>query len=191
MLAGDGLVLRPWAESDAPAVRKAFADPDIQRWHLRRLDDLAEARQWTAAWSQRWEAGTDASWAITIAGGAPPAVPGSAALSAGASAVGQVGLRTIYLGEGSAEVSYWAIPAARGQRVAARAVAIMCAWVFGELGLHRLTLMHSTANPRSCAAALRAGFVAEGTLREHLHHSDGWHDMHLHGRLASDLDPPS
>lgn len=182
-LGGDGVLLRPWSEEDAPAIRAAFEVPDIQHWHLRRIEDLTEAREWVAAWSQRWSAGTDASWAITLTG-----VP---VHSTGEEpprdvAVGYIALRTVYLAEGSAEVSYWVVPQARGQRLASRAAEVLARWAFTDLGLHRLSLMHSVANPRSCATSLRAGFPAEGVLREHMRHADGWHDMHLHGRLASD-----
>jgi RimJ/RimL family protein N-acetyltransferase len=34
--------------------------------------------------------------------------------------------------------------------------------------------------------AAKAGFDLEGTLRSAMRHPDGWHDMHLHARLAGD-----
>lgn len=37
--AGD-LLLRPWAAADAAALRAAFADPEIQRWHARTIESL-------------------------------------------------------------------------------------------------------------------------------------------------------
>ena len=59
-------------------------------------------------------------------------------------------------------------------------------WAVDELGLHRLFLLHSTANPASCRVAARAGFALEGTLRSAMRHPDGWHDMHLHGLVPGD-----
>lgn len=35
-------MLRPWQLSDAEAVVRAFADPEIQRWHVRRFDSVKE-----------------------------------------------------------------------------------------------------------------------------------------------------
>ncbi|MFD0785991.1 GNAT family N-acetyltransferase, partial [Micromonospora azadirachtae] len=32
-LTAPGLVLRPWHETDAPAVQAALSDPDIARWN--------------------------------------------------------------------------------------------------------------------------------------------------------------
>ena len=52
------------------------------------------------------------------------------------------------------------------------------------LGLHRLELRHSVGNVSSCRVATKTGFALEGTLRRQLMHADGWHDMHLHARLA-------
>ncbi|WP_405432743.1 GNAT family N-acetyltransferase [Micromonospora sp. NBC_00617] len=163
-----GLTLRPWRDEDAPLVRAAFECPAIQRWHVRRLDDDAEARAWTAQWAGRWRDETDASWAIVDADDRP---------------LGQVGLRRVLLAEASADVSYWVLPAARGTGLATDALLALTRWSFG-VGLHRLALEHSTANAASCRVATRAGFAVEGVARESVRHADGWHDMHLHARLA-------
>ncbi|MEV7328152.1 GNAT family N-acetyltransferase [Micromonospora sp. NPDC093244] len=164
-----GLALRPWRTDDAPAVRAAFDCRAIQRWHVRRLDSDDEARAWTAQWAARWHAETDASWAI---------------VDADDRAVGQVGLRGVLLTEATADVSYWVVPAARGRGIATRALETLTRWCFTRVGLHRLALEHSTANAPSCRVAARAGFPVEGVRRESVRHADGWHDMHLHARLA-------
>lgn len=59
-------------------------------------------------------------------------------------------------------------------------------WAFEDLGLHRLRITHSVANPASCAVAEKAGFRLDGTMRGALLHADGWHDEHLHARLRTD-----
>jgi RimJ/RimL family protein N-acetyltransferase len=100
--------------------------------------------------------------------------------------VGQVSLRRLVLHEGLAEVSYWVLSAARGRRVAPRALSAVTAWSFAALGLHRVELYHSTSNAASCRVAQRAGFAAEGTKRGEVRHADGWHDMHIHARLDTD-----
>jgi RimJ/RimL family protein N-acetyltransferase len=100
--------------------------------------------------------------------------------------VGQISLRRIDLSDAAGEVSYWVLPAARGRRVAPRALAALAGWSFEQLGLHRVELCHSTRNSASCRVATRAGFVAEGTKRGEFRHADGWHDMHYHARLADD-----
>jgi RimJ/RimL family protein N-acetyltransferase len=166
----DRLVLRPWRSSDAEMVRKAFDCPEIQRWHVRRMDSHDEAVAWTAGWETRWDNETDASWAITDSD----------------RPIGQVGLRTISLFEGSAELSYWVLPEARGSGVAGRAAHAVTQWTFDVLGLHRVVLQHSTANLASCRVAAKLGFRDEGTMRDALLHADGWHDAHTHARLRTD-----
>ncbi|GAA3257037.1 hypothetical protein GCM10010532_107340 [Dactylosporangium siamense] len=102
-------------------------------------------------------------------------------------AIGQASLRTLALFAAQAQVSYWVVPAARGAHVAARATRALTDWAFRTVRLHRVFLLHSTANPASCRVALDCGFPAEGTLRGHMLHADGWHDMHVHARLSTDL----
>ncbi|WFE99306.1 GNAT family N-acetyltransferase [Micromonospora sp. WMMD964] len=166
-----GLALRPWRVEDATAVQAAFDCPNIQRWHVLRLDDDDEARAWTSQWADRWRAETAASWAIVGDDDEP---------------VGQVGLRGVLLTEASAHVSYWLVPAARGRGIATDALHTMTRWSFTRAGLHRLVLEHSTANAASCRVATRAGFAEEGVARGSVRHADGWHDMHVHARLRTD-----
>ncbi|HEX5289615.1 MAG TPA: GNAT family N-acetyltransferase [Streptosporangiaceae bacterium] len=166
--AGD-LVLRPWAEGDAAALVAAFADPEIQRWHARTVESLAEASEMIARYQRAWRNETGAHWAIT-----------------GPEVIGRVALRTVDLEEGCAEIAYWVTPAARGRGAAPRSAIALSGWVLGELGLHRLDLEHSVANAASCRVAQKAGFAYEGTRRSAVLHGDGWHDMHLHARIRGD-----
>ncbi|MBV1854635.1 GNAT family N-acetyltransferase [Catellatospora tritici] len=171
MLAGDGLMLRPWHDGDAATVRAAFDCPSIQRWHVRRMDADDEALAWIEECHRRWRQESGARWAVTD----------------GRRVLGQAGLRGMSLAEAYAEVSYWTLPDARGTGVAVRALAALTDWSFHTLGLHRLTLLHSTANSGSCRVATKSGFAVEGLLRGALLHADGWHDSHLHARLRTDV----
>lgn len=98
--------------------------------------------------------------------------------------LGRVGLRTLDLHEACGEVGYWVMPEARGRGVAAAAVDLLARWLLDELGMHRLELRHPTVNAASCRVAERARFAVEGTARSAVRHPDGWHDMHVHARLA-------
>ncbi|KUN77093.1 GNAT family N-acetyltransferase [Streptomyces griseoruber] len=169
---GDGLVLRPWRTEDAPAVHAAFQDPVLNRWHIRTADSVEEVVGWIEAWQKGWESERDAQWAVADAD-----TDG---------VVGRVALRGIQLEEGVAEVAYWTTRAARGRGVAVRATTALTRWAVDEIGLHRLELMHSTANEASCRVAIKAGFALEGTKRSAAIHQDGWHDMHLHARVRGD-----
>ena len=168
---GHGVTMRPWTTSDAPAVMEAFADPAIRYWHMRSIESVEEASDWIDAWRERWQAESNASWALVGDDGRVR---------------GQIALRGVNLGMGASEVSYWVVPVARGRGIASAALTRLATWSFDELGLRRLWLMHAVDNAPSCKVAVRAAFEPEGTLREALRHTDGWHDMHVHGRLASD-----
>lgn len=166
-----GPELRPWRPEDADALLTAGQDPAIRRWNLFTVADRAEARQRIARMHERWRAETGAVWSIARPGGAP---------------LGLIGLNDVDLAGGGAEIVYWLLPEARGAGLAVSATRRLTQWALHDLGLHRLRLCHSTANPASCRVAERAGFAFEGTMRGALRHADGWHDQHLHARLASD-----
>lgn len=172
---GDGVVLRPWRVDDAGMAMAAFEVPDIQRWHVRRLETIAEARAWIEAMHSGWRTETSATWAIDSPGGGAP--------------VGRMALTRLDLVGGWAEVAYWLLPGARGRGLVTSSLDALARWAIDDLGLHRLELEHSVANPASCGVAERAGFELEGTLRQRVLHADGWHDMHIHSRLAPSTEP--
>jgi RimJ/RimL family protein N-acetyltransferase len=163
------LLLRPWRDADAPVLANAYGDPAIRRWHARSMTE-DEARDWIRQRAERWSAETGADWAVT----------------AGGTLVGRVGLRTVDLAEGRAEMAYWTLPAARGHGLAGRALGCLTRWCTDELGLHRLELLHAIENTASCRVAEKSGYRYEGTLRQSVPHADGFHDMHLHAHLATD-----
>lgn len=167
----DELVLRPFrtdGPADIDAVVRAFAAADIQYFHFRRLD-AEEAVEWIAAATFAWHAETGATWAITSRDG---------------TVLGRVSVY-LRLADGAGEVSYWVLPAGRGRGVATRACRTATEWAHG-LGLHRVELQHAAVNVASEAVARAAGFQREGVQRGAGLLVDGWHDMVLHSRLATD-----
>ena len=95
-----------------------------------------------------------------------------------------MGLRTPDLDAGEGEVSYWVSPSARGASAATLATDRLSRYLLDDLGVHRLTLGHSTRNVASCRVATKARYQLEGTMRSALRHRDGWHDMHWHARIG-------
>jgi RimJ/RimL family protein N-acetyltransferase len=175
-LRGDGLVLRPWRASDAPALIRALADPGIRHWHMLSLAE-SQLPAWIRERQRRWLDRAGVDWAI-------------AAAQDDDLLLGRIAIHRLVLGQGLGEVAYWVVPESRGRRIAPRARAALCEWAF-DRGVHRLELAHSVDNPASCRVAQRAGFALEGVKRSELRHADGWHDMHLHARLAGDPPPPA
>jgi RimJ/RimL family protein N-acetyltransferase len=167
------VVLRPWGLVDAGAVMQAFGDPDIQRWHVRRAESVDEAAEWIIAWQRGWAEESQLNWAL--------------ADRRTGTLLGRASLKGVDLRDGSAGLAYWMVPAARGQGLCTQAMLTLCRWAFDVAGFHRIGLAHSTGNQASCRVAIKAGFHAEGTRRRSALHADGWHDMHVHALLASDV----
>lgn len=168
--AAGGLVLRPWAPSDAPVFLAAYRDPAIQHWHTRQPASEDEVREWFEHYRQAWAQESGAHWAVT----------------GGGAVLGRIAMGGLNLDDGEAGCAYWVLPAARGAGVAPSALRALSAWALGEAGFHRLHLDHSTRNNASCRVAVKSGFRLEGTKRSAAIHSDGRHDMHLHARIRGD-----
>ncbi len=167
--APDGLRLRPFVDDDAPGVRRAFDDPDIQRWHGFRIDDADEAVRWIRRTHESWADQTSAGWAVVDES---DVLLGRCALHLAAR-------------RGTGEIAYWVLPDARRTGVAVRAARVVTEWGHRH-GIHRILLQHSTHNVASCAVARGAGYVVEGVARRAELHVDGLHDMHQHAHVVSD-----
>jgi RimJ/RimL family protein N-acetyltransferase len=146
----------------------AYQDESIQRWHVMRADSLGEAREWIAGWQGGWAAETGASWAVVD--------------TDSDTLLGRAGLKHLKFSDGTADVTYWTVPAARGKGVAPRVVNAMASWGF-EAGFYRLDLEHAVGNAASCRVAEKTGFAAEGVRRSAWLLADGRCDVHTHARL--------
>ena len=158
-------MLRPWSDDDVAAVVAAYQEPEIQRWHAHSMTP-AEAQQWIDDAGSAWSAEQGASWAVVVDG----------------ALAGRMTLK-FYLGDACAGAGYWTRRAVRGRGIAPQALVMAVQWAF-EAGMHRVQLEHSTRNPASCRVASKAGFAGEGIRRSAALHADGWHDMHVHGRIS-------
>lgn len=168
-LAMGSMVLRPWVEADVPALVAAYQEPEIQFWHLRSMT-TEEAAATVATAASAWSNESGAHWAVEDRGVL-------------------TGRMTLKIHFGCADASYWILPAARGRGAAPRALTMAVDWAF-RAGLQRVELQHSTRNQASCRVAAKAGFADEGTRRSAVLHPDGWHDMHVHGRIRDQSSRP-
>ncbi|MFG2051238.1 GNAT family N-acetyltransferase [Micromonospora sp. NPDC048935] len=148
----DGVLLRPWRDSDADAVHNACQDPDIQRWTTVPRPYLPEHALGfvTEMSGTAWAQGTGAPFAVCD--------PATGEL------LGSCGLISIDR-DGTGEVGYWAAPWARGRGVMVRATRAVARWSFDTLGLRRLIWQAEVGNHASRLVALRAGFRIDGRLR--------------------------
>lgn len=175
------VVLRPFVWSDEDAVAEALRDADILRWTagtaVIRTPADQRARRWLEMRIGGWERG-NAVFAVADAGTDQ--------------VLATVSVREVNRVPDQAVVAYWVSPAARGRRLAARALDAAAHWAFAPdgLGLHRLSLDHALINESSCRVATQAGFQLEGVMRDYFVEATGErHDSHLHARLATDAAP--
>ncbi|MCB9592629.1 MAG: GNAT family N-acetyltransferase [Sandaracinaceae bacterium] len=63
-----------------------------------------------------------------------------------------------------------------GQGMMREAIEAGIAWVFAELGLHRVEANHRPENVRSGQLLRRLGFVPQGYARDYLHIDGAWRD---------------
>lgn len=140
-LTGEGLVLRDWMEGDLAAMPELFDHPDIAYWTpiVSPFDEEAARARLDRARELRAE-GTTILLAITLDGDAP---------------LGEVMLRRAPEGT---EIGYAIGPAYRGRGLAARAVKVMAAHAFEQLGVEQVILELEADNAASVAVAVRTGF---------------------------------
>jgi RimJ/RimL family protein N-acetyltransferase len=146
------VVLQPWAERDVDALLAGRNDPEVVRWTGSPVPYTREhaeryIREETPAW---WAEGSAATWAIHDA--TTGEVLGACALH--------------HLHDGEGEIAYYAMPAGRGRGVITEAVAAVCRWGFGALGLERIAWAAGVGNWPSRAVAQKCGFTFEGTSRK-------------------------
>jgi RimJ/RimL family protein N-acetyltransferase len=153
------LLLRPSRESDAPAIRAVYSEPDIRQWMLwdDEVPDEAEALANIERAARSWAEGT---WAVfRIVEAVSDEVVGGVSL----------GLRE----HETAEISYFLRASARGRGLATRAVGLVTRWAFDELALERIELRVHPENHASRRVAERAGFTREGVERASRSRPDG------------------
>ena len=140
-LTGEGLILRDWTEADLAAMPGLFDDPGIAHWTpiVSPFDEAAALARLDRAQQLRAQ-GAAILLAITVDGRTP---------------LGEVMLRRAPEGT---EIGYAVGPAHRGQALAARAVRVMAAYAFEQLGADTVILELEAENAASVAVAAKAGF---------------------------------
>ncbi|HEY2074347.1 MAG TPA: GNAT family N-acetyltransferase [Gaiellaceae bacterium] len=152
-LRSDGFIaLRPWSRDDAGEIVACLdGDPEIARW----LDQIPQP--YTVADALAFIGGIgETAFAVVD--------DGSGRL------LGGIGLRW---NEDVVEIGYWVRADARGHGVTTRALVLAAAIAF-EQGAARVQLRADVENTPSRRVAEKAGFTAEGVLR----------DVHWNARLG-------
>ncbi|SHG48783.1 GNAT family N-acetyltransferase [Streptoalloteichus hindustanus] len=161
------------AFDDRRSLVAAFAD-DAHRRYVPgpRVDGLESAGEYVALRTAEWAEDTGCSWAVadTVSG----------------EMLGEVGLRSLDLTAGTAELSCWTRPEHRRRGVMATAVRAALGFGFAGLGLHHVTFRHTADNEPARRLAEKCGFTVDGRLREAALVDGDRQDVLLWSRLASD-----
>ncbi|MBR4236018.1 MAG: GNAT family N-acetyltransferase [Clostridia bacterium] len=86
---------------------------------------------------------------------------------------------------GTAEAAIVLLPDKRGRGTAAQALRLLVKKAFGELGYRRLYLKCASENASAVRLYERAGFVREGTLRQHIFADSKLMDVYIYGLLKT------
>jgi ribosomal-protein-alanine N-acetyltransferase len=170
----DGIVcLRPFLETDAPALVEIWRDPTIRARNTVPEPSEAAAQAWIAgraaalASCEAWE------WALV-----------DAATNA---LVGRRALKSINWAQGRANAACWIGPEFRGRQFAARSLRLAAAHAFSQ-GLVRVQAECEADNEASLRSVRTAGMRHEGTLRSFFVSNAGVRvDAEIFGLLADDL----
>lgn len=153
----DSIALRPWRESDAPAIVRACSDPSVVKFlvSLPSPYTASDARSWLATLETDRLTGTSLELAIADRETDEP--------------LGSLGAR-VSSRTRSANIGYWLAPAAQGHGYMTAAVRLLCEWLFAKLDVGRIELTTAPENYASQRVAQRCGFQKEGLLRAYLLH---------------------
>lgn len=153
------LVLRPFAPSDAPAVRQLAGAPEVARTTLNvpHPYPAGVAEDWIGRHPEYFATRQAVVYAVTQRAGG--ALCGSISL----------GLARQH---DRAEMGYWFGVDFWGRGYATEAARALCDFGFRQLGLNRIYAQHFAANPASGRVMQKIGMAYEGTLRQH-HRKNG------------------
>ncbi|MCF7749848.1 GNAT family N-acetyltransferase [Bacillus subtilis subsp. subtilis] len=154
----DGLMLRPFADSDAAgfaaAVRESAAG--MRRWMPWCSVDYTvdQALQWFQACRSGWQAGTAYEYGVFD--------PQTAAF------VGGAGLNAIRHDHRFCNLGYWVRQSRQGEGIATRVVQALATQAFGPLHLQRVEIVVAVGNVASERVAVKAGALHECVARNRL-----------------------
>ena len=175
-LSGDGVVLRPLTEADAPLIATYCGDELIQRWlPLPNPYTVADARWFCLEFApSQQESGRGVVFGIEHAG----------------RLAGVIDLKRTDWRARTTEIGYWAAPWARGRGAIRRAVSRLSRWALDDLGFARLEIRVATDNRDSQHVAVAAGFTREGVLRNAGFVHSGRVDLVMYSLVDSDTREP-
>jgi RimJ/RimL family protein N-acetyltransferase len=175
-LTGERAVLRPFLDTDLPALAEAIADPEVGRLtgsvnSSTAVPDDAFSEERLREWySTRNEQDDRLDLAVVDAGTGE--------------CVGEAVLNEWEPENASCNFRILIGPRGRDRGLGTEATRLLLAHAFETLGLHRVSLEVYAFNPRAQRAYEKVGFVREGARRDALRFDGEWVDSVLMSVLA-------
>jgi RimJ/RimL family protein N-acetyltransferase len=163
ILVGERVRLRGVRDDDLPALAKWEMDPGRMTTLTNRVAPTSEAaaKERIAKWTANEN--DDLGFAIETLDD-PPVL------------VGNLGIFGTHVKDRSATLGIALGRDYLGRGYGTDAMRVIVGYGFRELGLHRIQLSVAPFNPAGIRAYEKAGFVAEGRLRESVLHDGRWYD---------------
>jgi len=174
-LTGELAVLRPFIDEDLPAIREALRDPEVLRLTGSVHDEAAVPE----------EPGVLREW-YSSRNDQPDRLDLAVVDRSSDRCVGEAVLNQWDPGNHSCNFRIMIGPAGRGRGLGTEATRLIVGYGFERLGLHRISLEVYAFNPRARRVYEKAGFRAEGVLRESLRYGDQWIDATVMSILAQE-----
>ena len=171
-LVGELVTLRCVTAADVPALCGMWEDPESRRLtgsHPRAEASAAQLNAWYAT-----RVGQDDRLDLAVVDNATGV------------AVGEAVLNEWDAGNESCGFRISLVPGSYGRGLGTEATRLICGYGFEKLGLHRIALEVYAFNPRARRTYEKAGFVAEGVLRDALRWDGAWVDATVMSILAEE-----
>ena len=177
-LTGEKVILRPFTEADLPALSATLLDPEA-RILSGSVHDEAQAREPRSPEEDKLLL----DWYGTR-NDQPDRLDLAVTDKASGECVGEVVLNDWDPGNESCNFRILIGPRGRDRGLGTEATRLIVGYGFERLGLHRISLEVYAFNPRARRAYEKAGFRAEGVLRESLRYNGEWIDATVMSILA-------
>ena len=184
-LTGERVILRPFIDADTPraAARRwpirTCCDPDRQRPRRGRRPRSPPARRRSSSRLDWYDTRNDTDDRLDLA----------VVDKSSGDCVGEAVLNQWDPGSQSCNFRILIGPAGQNRGLGTEATRLIVGYGFEKLGLHRISLEVYAFNPRARRAYEKAGFRAEGVLRESLRYGDQWIDATVMSILAREWHP--
>ena len=166
------LLLRRLAPGDAADLFRYRNHPEVTRFQSLRLDSEAAALAFIQGLPAR--PGEPDTW-FQLA----------LCLRSDGRLIGDVGIHFLD-DHGQAGIGYTLDPEHQGQGYAREAVAALLAYLFGELGFHRVTASIDPANTKSLALVRNLGMRQEATFLQNVWNGTYWEDECIYALLRDE-----